>query len=376
MNPTRNSTRGNPAGEASPRARARRQTPDGFEQRLLARARNIELASRDRIVVGFSGGRDSLALAAALRWVQSSLGIELALIHIDHRLRASSTEEATRAASLAKSLGLEFQAIVVAPPPTAVHSGVGVEEAARRERYRSLFAAARQSGARAVATAHHRGDQAETVLLHLLRGGGVHGAAGMAERSPSPCPEGHPGRDISPEMQKSDPWLWRPLLNEPRAAIEAYVAKLGLSPIEDPSNDDTTLRRNALRHEVLPVMETHFPGAEAALARYAALAAADDRALEAIAHALLGQGVDPGGRLAAAPLQAEPVAIRRRVIRNWLAETTDMSELSAERTDAILLLAQSGGGGTALEVGEGWTVRVERGMLRAERTASRQGEGS
>ncbi len=181
------------------RGRTRRQTPDGFEQRLLARARAAGFTSDDRIVVGFSGGRDSLALAAALRWVQASLGVEPVLVHVDHRLRASSGEEATRAASLAESLNLEFQVVAVSTSPTDVHPGVGVEEAARRERYRSLFAVAERCGARAVATAHHRGDQAETVLLHLLRGGGVHGAAGMAERSPSPVPAADLPRDISPE---------------------------------------------------------------------------------------------------------------------------------------------------------------------------------
>jgi tRNA(Ile)-lysidine synthase len=175
---------------------------------------------------------------------------------------------------------------------------------------------------------------------------------------------------------ESEPWLWRPLLHEPRAVIDAYVAKLRMSPIEDPSNDDPTLRRNSLRHEVLPVLEFHFPGAEAALARYATLAAEDDRALEVIALKLLGEGVDPGGRLATAPLRTQTPAIQRRVIRRWLAESTGASLLSAERTDAVVLLAQSRRGGTALEIGEGWTVRLERGMLRVERTASRHGEGS
>jgi tRNA(Ile)-lysidine synthase len=197
----------------------------------------------------------------------------------------------------------------------------------------------------------------------------------MAERSPSPIVATGPSRDISQENPPGERWLWRPLLSEPREVIDVYVAKLGLAPVEDPSNEDTTLRRNALRHEVLPVLETHFPGAAAALSRYADLAAEDDRALEAIALSQLREGVDPGGRLVAASLRGQPVAIQRRVIRRWLVEATGLSELSAERTDAALLLGQSGRGGTALEIGVGWTVRLERGMLRAERTANRHLEG-
>jgi tRNA(Ile)-lysidine synthase len=341
---------------------------------VLARARAAGFTTHDRIVVGFSGGRDSLALAAALRWVQAVLGVEPVLVHVDHRLRASSSDEAKRAANLAELLNFRFQAVAVATPPTDIHVGVGLEEAARRERYRNLIAAAARYGACAIATAHHRGDQAETVLLHLLRGGGVHGAAGMAERSPLPFPDPAPPHDISQENQEHEPWLWRPLLNEPREVIEVYVAKLGLVPIEDPSNSNTALRRNAVRHDVLPALETLVPGAAAALARYAALAAEDDSALQALAHSVLRDGVDPGGRLVTASLRAQPLAIQRRVIRGWLEEATGASWLSAERTDAVLLLAQSGRGGTALEIGEGWTVGLERGMLRVERTETRQEE--
>src|SRR5215211_2108302 len=129
------------------RRRTRRQTPDGFEQRLLARARDAGFTYRDQIVVGFSGGRDSLALAGALRWVEASLGVEPVLVHVDHRLRESSAEEATRAASLAESLNLECQVVAVSTSPTDVHAGVGMEEAARRVRYRTLFAVARQRSA-------------------------------------------------------------------------------------------------------------------------------------------------------------------------------------------------------------------------------------
>jgi tRNA(Ile)-lysidine synthase len=340
----------------------------------LTRARDAGFTSHDRIVVGFSGGRDSLALAAALRWVQASLGVEPVLVHVDHRLRATSAEEARQAADLAASLNLEFQAVAILTTPTVTHTGVGVEEAARRERYRSLFGVASQCSARAVATAHHRDDQAETVLLHLLRGGGVHGAAGMAECSPAPFPELWSSRDISQEDGGTAAWLWRPLLSESRESIAAYVAKLGMVPIEDPSNSDTALRRNALRHEVLPALEAYFPGAAAALARYAALAAEDDRALQALALLVLREGVDPGGRLAVDSLRARPPAIQRRMVRGWLENAMNASWLSAERTDAVLLLARSGRSHKALQIGEGWTVCLERGMLRAERTASRHEE--
>ena len=96
--------------------------------------------------------------------------------------------------------------------------------------------------------------------------------------------------------------------------------------------------------------------------------------LEALAFSLLREGVDPGGRLATAPLATQPMAIQRRVIRRWLAETTDAG-LAFRRTDRCRApVAQSGRGGAALEIGEGWTVRLERGMLRAERTASRDEE--
>ena len=92
------------------------------------------------------------------------------------------------------------------------------------------------------------------------------------------------------------------------------------------------LRRNALRHEVLPVLESHIPGAEAALARYAILAAEDDRALEAIALKLMVEGVDPGGRLATAVLHRQTPAIQRRLIRRWLAESTGVGH-AFRRTD-------------------------------------------
>ena len=361
-----------------------RQTPVGFEQRLLARARAAGLGLGDRVIVGFSGGRDSLALAAGLRRVRDVLGVELLLVHVDHRLRAESGEEAARAAMLAQRLGLPFESHALKLPPGQIHPHVGVEEAARRERYGVLFEAATEIGARAVATGHHEGDQAETVLLHLLRGSGVHGAAGMREWGGAPYPAAAPN-DISRQVGRSAAWkesaprgskpaLWRPLLREPRSAIDAYVDVLGLTWIEDASNADVSLRRNAIRHEVMPLLEARFPGATAALARYADLAAADDDVLDRMSEEALEGGVDPGGRLRVAAFGEQPLGIRRRIVRGWLAGATGSEEFPASRIDAVLALAQAGRGGSRVELGRGWTGCLRRGMLSAERSGDdRQG---
>ncbi len=375
MNPARSEANRDRSECAEPRAGDRaptiRATPDGFEQRLLARARRQQFERGECLIVAFSGGRDSLALGAALRQVQTSLGIDPLLVHVDHRLRPSSAEEAEHAADLAAALGLRFRTRSLQAPPTQLHPHLGIEEAARRERYRLLVLAASEAGARTIATAHHQGDQAETVLLHLLRGSGLHGAAGMSERSPAPlAPVTAPevASDISRESddtgQSWRPSLWRPLLEESRQVIDDYVARLGLRWIEDSSNDDLSLGRNRVRHGILPLLEQHFPGATAALGRYARLAAADDEALDQFAAAAILNAVDPGGRLTASALTGNRRGLQRRMVRHWLADLTGWTGFTAERTDAVIDLAESGSGERVIEIGEHWTVRLERGMLK------------
>ena len=240
-----------------------------------------------------------------------------------------------------------------------------MEDAAREARYRLLREAATAEGAGVVATAHHQTDQAETVLLHLLRGAGLTGAAGMAEWSAVPAAD-----NISQEH--AEPRLWRPFLTESRHDIDAYVAALGLDPINDPSNRDLALRRNALRRDILPRLEKLVPGAVAALARHAALIAADDAFLESLAAEVVANGVDPGGRLAAAVVREQPPALRCRIVRRWLLGCAGPIEVSAERTHAVVALAVAGRGGRTIEICEGWTVELTQGMLRAQR---RGGEG-
>ncbi|HEU0115170.1 MAG TPA: tRNA lysidine(34) synthetase TilS, partial [Thermomicrobiales bacterium] len=250
----------------------------GLEQRVLARWRGAPALAAARLVVGFSGGTDSLALALALRRIAGRAELDIVLAHIDHRQRPTSGEEAARARSLAREIGLPFFARHIPEDAVERHRGVGREEAMRRERYRALAAIAREHGAGALALAHQADDQAETVLLHLLRGAGLSGAAAMAEWSERPIPWWSAADEPAIAVM-----LWRPLLAERRATLRAYLAGAGLEPIEDPSNGDLAFRRNAIRRDLLPALQRIAPGASEALARHAAIAAEEDATLTMLA---------------------------------------------------------------------------------------------
>ena len=335
----------------------------GLEQRLLRRFRAAGIASDRTLLVAFSGGPDSLALAAALTHVRAVTGLPLLLVHVDHALRDESGEEAKAAVSLGQQIGLTVVVRRVPEEPRQAHPHTGVEEAARRERYRLLSDEADQAGARVIATAHHRDDQAETVLLHLLRGSGLRGAAGMAEIAPVPVAG---VRDISHQGEDQRPRLWRPLLSESRQEMLAYLEKRGLTSLHDPSNDDVTLRRNALRHRAIPELEATFPGAAAALARFAAIAAEEDRLLEAMAERALTRMVGPGHIMRLDALGEQPRALQRRILRRWLVETSGETDIGAERVEAVLHWAAAPGAMGAVELPGGWCVRRRGAWLIVE----------
>jgi tRNA(Ile)-lysidine synthase len=305
------------------------------------------------VIVGFSGGPDSLALAAILGRIRPHGGPQPLLVHVDHAWRPDSAAEQARAAALARSLDLPFEGLRVPDDSWTLHSGVGREEAARRERYRIFADTAERMRTDLLALAHHQEDQAETVLLHLLRGAGLQGAAGMQEVTRLEVPWWTP----TPEHNLH---IWRPLRSERRAVVRAYAAATGLDPIRDPSNADVGLRRNAIRHQVLPVLERIVPGAAAALSRFAGLAAEDDAALTAIAETVLSSAVTEQGELRRAVLATQPLAVRRRVVRRWVQTSSGLTMLTAERTDAMLAMLEHGEPGRRLEVGENVSFRATR----------------
>jgi len=246
------------------------------------------------------------------------------------------------------------------------HHGLGIEEAARRERFSVLADEAAAFDTRVIALAHHQNDQVETILLHLMRGSGLSGVRGMNERSITTVPWWTLDGNQRPEFT-----IWRPLLAERKQEIEAYSADLGVAPIHDESNDETVFRRNAVRHTVLPAIEAVFPDARSAIVRFAAIVGDEDELLDGVAREALRCAVGNEHELPRRALIAQNVAIQRRIVKLWLKRWITNDALRSERVGAVLELAQANRGGKTIEVGENVTVSLERGSLIARRGRSR-----
>ncbi len=219
--------------------------------------------SRDApILVGVSGGADSLALMLGL----NALGFELFVAHLDHALRPESPEEADFVKTLAVLFDIPFVYERVDVRGMAEEEGQSLEEAARKCRYQFLFKQARLHHAQAVAVAHHADDQVETVLMHIIRGAALPGLSGMAYRREMPV------------WDEKIP-LVRPLLGIWREEIDAYVVGAGITPCNDLSNQDTTYFRNRLRHALIPELETYNPQIKQVLLRMAYVLSEENRFL-------------------------------------------------------------------------------------------------
>ncbi|MFQ6016446.1 MAG: tRNA lysidine(34) synthetase TilS [Anaerolineae bacterium] len=242
-----------------------------LKQKVLQTAAKYELFSAgETIVVGVSGGPDSLCLLHLLRELREELRIELHVGHLNHQLRGEEAEaDATFVAQLAEEWGLSATVEARDVSAYARKHKLAIEEAARRVRYQFLAEIAERVGAKKVAVGHNADDQTETVLMHFLRGAGLAGLRGMRPLSPYP----YPGIIRAPGLLS----LLRPLLEVPRLEIEAYCRQHKLRPRFDRSNLDTTYFRNRLRHELIPILETYNPNIREVIRR-AARVIADDYA--------------------------------------------------------------------------------------------------
>lgn len=331
-----------------------RRTTSGIEQRVLAHYRRRSLPAIRRVVVGFSGGADSLGLLVVLAKVANRVPLSLVAVHVDHGVRTSSRREQEEAGDLAERLRVPFQPVTLPIDPRIAHPGLGFEEAARRERYLALARISQSDRSTVIAIGHHLQDQAETVLLHLLRGAGTSGLLGMSEWTEMTVP----WWEASPAPPTT---IWRPFLQESRDTIRAVAASVGLTPVEDPTNKEVELRRNAIRELILPQLESIIPGATAAIGRCADIAAPESALLDEITshaalHVLSHDLVDR------AALLDQPTAIQRRLVRRWVHDVAGLTA-PLNRIDAVLELARRGTGKATIEIGEHVSVKLIHGHL-------------
>ena len=273
------------------------------------------LGSPHRVTAAVSGGADSVALLAALKALAEEEGMVLSAAHVDHGLRETSGRDAAFVEKLCADWGIPCKVV------RAQVNGKS-ENAARQARYEALRNACLENETAVLALAHHKRDQAETVLLHLLRGSGSGGLSAMQEKSWRSWPE-------------SEGWLlWRPMLGLDPELIRAALKEKGIPWMEDETNEGDAYQRKYIRHQVLPVMAARFPKAEDAICRAARILADEDayfrseteRFLEAEGNACLH---GPCRWIRLSPLLGLHKALRRYVLK--AACPTDLDADTVER---------------------------------------------
>ena len=293
-----------------------------------------------RVTAAVSGGADSVALLQALAALSESEGMFLSVAHVDHGMRAASGQDAEFVREMCVALNLPC---VI----TRVQVLGNSEDAARQARYEALAAACEEMKAPVLALAHHRRDQAETVLLRLFRGSGSAGLSAMAERSIREMP----GREPLT--------LWRPLLNVSPETLRGFLTAHGIPWREDETNAGDAYLRNYVRHQVLPAVAARFPQAEEAMGRAARILAEEDQYFRREARLFLSSDgnaclYDPCRWVRYIPLQRLHTALRRYALRmacpvkrNW------------ETTERLMLLSPGG----KMNLPEGWRVSCTQEYL-------------
>jgi len=282
-------------------------------------------SSSDPIAVAYSGGLDSSALLHLAHSYGQQHGVPVFAFHIHHGISPNADAWLAHCESTCAALGVQFEACRVVLEKTKS----GVEAAARKLRYAALGTMCRGHNVRLMLTAHHLDDQAETVLLQLLRGSGTAGLSGMDAANAAPELLGNP-----------DLVMARPLLPVSRAELEAYVAAYAIGYVEDESNTHPRYARNALRHQVMPALAQAFPGYQERFARSAAHAQSAHRLLTELAEqdlamCLVDDCVD------VAKLRAMSLDRAYNMLRHWFALRALRMPSTAWLTEMVTQLVEA-----------------------------------
>ncbi len=323
---------------------------------ICAAGERLELSGRC-VLVAVSGGVDSTALACALCELAEALDIHLVIGHVNHGLRGAESDADEEAVGvLARKFGLPFLAARIAPERLRENKSSRArpsrQEAARSARYAALYELAARGGAQRIASAHTADDQAETVLLRLLRGTGPDGLGGIPERSPDGC-------------------VVRPLLRVTREAVLAYVRQRGITWREDSSNRNSHYARNRLRHRWLSQLAGDFnPKLLRAITDLAEAQRRDTEWIESeIAREAAQLWLREGKvlRMQREGWKALPEALARRLARRAMQEMGAGREVSRVHLTRMLEFLRSPRTGKVLELPDGLCLVCERGLFRLQR---------
>lgn len=332
-----------------------------FPRSLLVEWRRLKLpVSGETIVVGVSGGADSTALLLALHELKAAgkLFVNICVAHLDHKLRKASAQDARWVAELSKKLGYECVVGRSKVAELAKANKDNLEQAARQARYAFLERTAKRRSAKYVLTAHTMDDQAETVLMRLMRGSAGAGLGGMEAMRP---------------LGKSSIQLVRPLLWARRTDTEHYCRLRRIEFVTDEMNNDTGLARVRVRHQLLPLMQSFNNRIVEALSRTAAQLREDRAVLFSGSDALLREASIAGENgddetetpvLDVKVLVKEPPALRRRALRQWIsAARGGTRRLEMVHLLAVEKLLEGTAGGRTVELPGGGRVRRVRNRL-------------
>ncbi len=321
----------------------------GLAHRVLASIRRLQLLKAgDRVGVAVSGGTDSVALLRLLLELRSQLGVVLSVVHFNHRLRGQESDaDEEFVAGLAQENRLELFCDRGDVAGQARNLHLSTEAAARRLRYQYFQRLLKESGLTRIATGHTLDDQAETVLLRLIRGAGTRGLAGIYPQLPV-------------DSSGSSAAIVRPLLGIRRMALRQYLAEIGQAWREDSSNRDLRHARNRVRHGIVPRLERSLnPEVRETLAGTAEIARAEEAYWgNEVARTLPGVWNAQSRTLSAAALAALPLALQRRIVR----AAAESLGLRLEFKHVEEILGSSPAKRAALP--GGWSLQRTKGALR------------
>ena len=293
----------------------------------------------DRIGIAVSGGADSMALLHFLNSYTETLGIEIVAVHVNHGIRPTAAKESKFVRNYCKENNIPFVSYVVDVPTFVREQKMGLEQAARIKRYECFRNAVKRFKLTKVTVAHHQGDQAETILMHIFRGSGIAGARGM-DLIREFCKNPHGGDPVL---------LVRPFLETPKTDIVAYNYRNQISHVEDETNREDAFARNFIRNQIIPAIQTEWRNVEKNITDFGRNCKSDDEYLNSLANM---ESLLCDGQHVRIPLNffAYPYPVISRIILAAFTMINARENIEKKHVDLIISLAVTGENGSRTDL--------------------------